>query len=262
MLGLLSTHCHDAIKPHTHSVKDGGSYPSLILGWHCACWIIKRAIPVFSSCLHFCFQCSYHFIFDFDFYRLFDILDFILSPSSITTAFTFSSSHAIILFESSVKGVGQFMFADTIVGSCLVLIGIAISSRRGALFAWIGASVGCLTSFYLIALPPSRLLALRTGLYGYNSSGTCASVGGGVFFDVGIGTSLLAIVGAMLSVLLQVAFESFFSHLYGVSILTFPFIVSTWIILVTRASHFIKKKREKRTFKIIRAAILFKAFFV
>jgi len=151
---------------------------------------------------------------------------------------------ASFFFESSVKGVGQFMFADTIIGSCLIIIGIAVSSRRGALFAWIGASVGCLTGFYLIALPPSRLTALRTGLYGYNSSGACASIGGGVFFDVGMGTSLLAIVGAMLSVLLQVAFESFFSHLYGVSILTFPFIVSTWIILVTRASHFTKKNPQ------------------
>ena len=47
------------------------------------------------------------------------------------------------MFEASVKGVGQFMFVDTAVGGALVIVGIAISSRKGISRLFIFYSLEC-----------------------------------------------------------------------------------------------------------------------
>lgn len=147
------------------------------------------------------------------------------------------------LLEATVKGVGQFMFVDTLVGGGLVILGIGISSRSGALAAWTGAFVACLTCYYLLQVPESSLMAVRTGLFGYNSAGACASIAGGVFFRIGPKTAIFGVFAAATAVLLLMAFRSFFGELWGLPVLTFPFITSTWVIILTEASTVLEPKR-------------------
>ncbi len=45
---------------------------------------------------------------------------------------------------------------------------------------------------------------------------------------------IVGMCGAALAVLLQTAFLSWLNHIFNLPILTFPFITSTWIIMLTR----------------------------
>lgn len=131
--------------------------------------------------------------------------------------------------DASLRGVGQFMFADTTVGSALVILGIVIASRKGALIAVIGAITGWVMARYV--LHASAEDNIRAGLYGYNCAGTCSALSGGIFYKTSDGALLVGIVGAVLASLLTFGFSGL---LGGLPVLTFPFIVSTWIIMLSR----------------------------
>jgi len=167
----------------------------------------------------------------------------ITSLSSSSTK-TYSDDYTVMsinyFVDASIRGVGQFMFVDTTVGGALVIIGIAIASRIGASFAaWTGSSVACITAYYLLQVP--ELANVRNGLYGYNSSGCVASLSGSVFFYSNFSNYLCgSLVGGSLAVLILTAFQSILGTLWGLPVLTFPFITTTWIIMMTRSSLFIK----------------------
>jgi urea transporter len=161
----------------------------------------------------------------------------------------------------AIKGVGQFMFADTLLGGCLVILGITLQSRRDGLCAVLGAFVGGITARYILLLPSSHALAISTGLYGYNAAGTCVVLGGGRFYRATPAAYLIGIIGAVLSVYIQIMFQSLFviityepsnssstsdpgdvtaSELVAVSVhlpvLTFPFITTAWIMMLTQST--------------------------
>ena len=139
------------------------------------------------------------------------------------------------MWDASVRGVGQFMFSDTTPGGILVILGIAISSRVGALAAWGGATVAAITAVQLLAVSSANRVDVRNGLYGYNSAGTCASLAGGIFFDPSLSGAVFGIIGAALAVLILGMFKALLGTLFGLPVLTFPFIVSTWIMLLTQS---------------------------
>jgi urea transporter len=135
--------------------------------------------------------------------------------------------------DASIRGVGQFMFADTTVGSAFVIAGIAIASRQGAAAATLGAIVGWTITYYVLGV--RNVTAIRSGLYGYNCAGTCASLAGGVFFNqLDFETILIGIIGSCLCCLLTVGIIGVLSP---IPCLTFPFIVTTWLMLITRTNH-------------------------
>jgi len=142
---------------------------------------------------------------------------------------------AAFLWEASVRGVGQFMFADTTEGGVLVILGICLSSRMGALAAWGGAAVAAITAVHLLAVSAASRVDVRNGLYGYNSAGTCASLAGGIFFDPTPSGAVMGVVGAAVTVLLVTMFKAILGAGFGLPVLTFPFIVSTWLMLLTRS---------------------------
>lgn len=138
----------------------------------------------------------------------------------------------------AIKGVGQFMFADTLVGSILVVLGILMQSRRDGFCAVLGAFVGGLTARYIISLPSTSSLAITTGLYGYNAAGTCVVVAGGRFYRATNAAYLLGIIGAALSVYIQVMYSSLFviNDQTSLPVLTFPFITTAWIMMLTQSA--------------------------
>jgi urea transporter len=145
---------------------------------------------------------------------------------------SFTNMSLMFVIDASIQGVGQFMFADTTVGSAFVIAGIAIASRQGAFGATLGATVGWIVALYILKV--KNVVAIRTGLFGYNCAGTCASLAGGVFFRrFDMQTVIVGIVGACLCSLLTVGIVGILQPL---PCLTFPFITTTWIMLVTRTS--------------------------
>jgi len=159
------------------------------------------------------------------------------APATAPVAYPpdYTAFSAAFLWDASVRGVGQFMFADTTYGGALVILGICVSSRMGALAAWAGATVAALTACFLLQVTERDLVDVRNGLYGYNSAGTCASLAGGVFYYPSLSGSLFGLVGAAFTTLVLTMFKSVFGTLWSLPVLTFPFIVSTWIMLLTKS---------------------------
>lgn len=161
------------------------------------------------------------------------------SASNKTYSDDYTKMSVNYFVDASIRGVGQFMFVDTTVGGVLVIIGIAVASRIGAFAAWTGSSIACLTAYYLLQVPD--LINVRNGLYGYNSSGCVASLSGSVFFYSNLSNYLGgSLIGGSLAVLILTTFQSILGTLWGLPVLTFPFITTTWIIMMTRSSLFVK----------------------
>ena len=156
------------------------------------------------------------------------------------------------MWDASVRGVGQFMFADTTAGGILVILGIAVSSRIGALAAWGGAAVAAITAVQLLVVSPANRIDVRNGLYGYNSAGTCASLAGGIFFDPTPSGAVFGILGAALAVLILGMFKALLGTLFGLPVLTFPFIVTTWIMLLTQSKLLVPYPAPSTGIPIIR----------
>jgi urea transporter len=167
-------------------------------------------------------------------------LDFRENSPATTTSFSprWTDMSFMFVVDASIRGVGQFMFADTTIGSAFVIAGIAIASRQGAFAATLGATVGWIVTLYILKV--NDVIAIRSGLFGYNCAGTCASLAGGVFYSkFDLQTVVVGIVGACLCCLLNVGIVGALSPL---PCLTFPFITTTWIILVTRTKHLSNKE--------------------
>jgi urea transporter len=182
--------------------------------------------------------------------------------SSINTSAGFQDQSFFWFITMMVKGVGQFMFADTLAGGTLVIIGILLQSRRDGLCAILGAFVGGITARYVLWLPSSHSFAISSGLYGYNAAGTCVVLGGGRFYRATNSAYAIGIIGAILSVYIQIMYQSLFvvtayqssnipggtspespvvtaDHipvLISLPVLTFPFITTSWLMMLTQST--------------------------
>jgi len=139
------------------------------------------------------------------------------------------------MWDASIRGVGQFMFVDSTVGGVFVILGIMISSRIGGLAAWLGATVGAFTVFYIVSVPIGLRHLVRKGLFGYCAAGCCASIAGKVFYEPSCMGVMVGSFGAVLAVVFQVMIMSDFGYLYHLPVLTWPFITTTWIIMLTKS---------------------------
>lgn len=139
-------------------------------------------------------------------------------------------------YESSIRGVGQFMFISTTLGGWMVVLGIAIQSRLSALASVLGAFVACISARYVFVVPPASLVTVHQGIYGYSAAGTCCAIGGGVFYYGTAPALVLGMLGAMFSVFNQLAVEALLKtdHMPLPS-LTIPFVMTTWLIMLTRS---------------------------
>ena len=149
--------------------------------------------------------------------------------SSSTYPEDFTKMSAGFFWDATIRGVGQFIFADTTVGGIFVILGIAIASRRAAFALVLGSFVGFIGTYYFLAVPESQHGAIRSGLYGYNCAGTCAVIAGGVFFGQTPKTVVLGIVASLWCVLLTAGFVGFLSPF---PVLTIPFIMSAWLMML------------------------------
>jgi urea transporter len=61
-----------------------------------------------------------------------------------------------------------------------------------------------LMCYYVIMVPKTAHVVVRNGIYGYNAMGTCVAVGGDIFYHSDVPNTIVAILGAALTVLMQV----------------------------------------------------------
>jgi urea transporter len=122
--------------------------------------------------------------------------------------------------------IGQIFFQDNWITGYLILVGIAINSRAGAVMGLVGAIVG--TAVAAIYGGPEG--AVRDGLFGYNSALTAMALGG-VFIALTWRSFLYAVFGAVISSWLWASIALFLTPI-SMPVLTSSFVLVTWLMLL------------------------------
>jgi len=150
----------------------------------------------------------------------------IATAAVVTTEFASLSKDAVEAWYTAVaKGIGEVMFADSVIVGILFLTGIAITSLRGALMALLGAIVGVAIP---ICLGADKTL-IEMGLYAFNPVLTMMAVGW-VFLKPTTGSALLALLAGILTIICQAGLADFLAPI-GLPTLTFPFVLTMWMFL-------------------------------
>lgn len=133
-----------------------------------------------------------------------------------------------ILFIGMLKGIGEVFVIDSFWTGSLTLIALFIAGWRFGLYAIIGAFVSWLTAYFIGA----DTLSLNLGLYNYNAVLTVIAIGL-VFYKKDKPTLLVAMIAAMLTVPVTAGLELLLDE-FGLPVLTFPFIICTWLVAGVR----------------------------
>ena len=115
-----------------------------------------------------------------------------------------------------VRGVGEVMFQGSVLTGALFIVGIALSSWRGAVWALVGSLIGLLTGLSHGAPEPN----LSLGIYGYNAA--LAAMAMALYRR----SVTLPIFGAILSVPVTEVFPAI-----GLPTLTAPFVIACWCVI-------------------------------
>ena len=124
------------------------------------------------------------------------------------------------LVDALLRGMGQIMLQDNAFTGLLFFLGILANSWQMFFAALLGLVSGTATAWFL----KYNKKEIARGLYGFNA----ALVGVGLlfFFQPSVLLALIIIAGAALSSIIMN-----FMHKRKMSPYTFPFILSTWIII-------------------------------
>ncbi len=138
---------------------------------------------------------------------------------------TFTQDTVTTWYTAITKGIGEVMFADSVIVGILFLIGIAITSLRGAFMALSGAMIGVVIPILLGA--DQKLIEM--GLYAFNPVLTMMAVGW-VFLKPTTGSAILALLAGILTIICQAGLANFLTPI-GLPTLTFPFVLVMWMFL-------------------------------
>lgn len=123
------------------------------------------------------------------------------------------------------KGISQVFLINSWVTGLFFLAGLAVSSRRSAVWAAIGSFIAlCVV---IIWKAPAHDIA--NGLYGFSAVLTAIALGS-TFCNNSWKTWIWTILGIIVTVFVQAAMNAFFSPM-GLPTLTGPFCVATWLFL-------------------------------
>jgi urea transporter len=128
------------------------------------------------------------------------------------------------------NGVAQVMLQQNVWTGAIFLVGIAIGSRVCAAAALLGSTVAVILAWSLGATPD----LIRAGVYGFNGVLTAIALGG-VFFVLHPTTAVLSVVAVCFSTILYGSMTAILSPI-SLPALTAPFVVTTWLCLLARAS--------------------------
>lgn len=132
------------------------------------------------------------------------------------------ASSSLIL--SSLKGISQVIFIENIVSGAIILIAITISSLYLGVIALLSSIIGTLIG----KIGGANEDSVSSGLYGYNSVLTGMAL---TLFLTGPTKWIIALVGAAITAIFAAAMVHFMKNT-EIPILTFPFIILTWFMLL------------------------------
>ncbi|NWV93090.1 UT2 protein, partial [Machaerirhynchus nigripectus] len=168
----------------------------------------------------------------------------VIHPATATPNITWADAEITLLLQSIPVGVGQVYGCDNPWTGGTFLIGLFISSPLICVHAVIGSAVGMMAGLSL-ATPFNQIYS---GLWGYNSSLSCAAIGG-MFLALTWQTHLLAMACALFSAYLGAAVTHMLS-VFGVPSGTWPFCLSalTFLLMTTNNSAIHKLPLSKVTY--------------
>ncbi|WP_255549998.1 urea transporter [Sporosarcina sp. E16_3] len=135
--------------------------------------------------------------------------------------FKFDSTKNLI--RNSLKGFSQVMLMNNAISGGLILLGIILHSPFLGLMALLSSMVGTLTGKYC----GGDKIAVSQGIYGFNSILSGIAV---MLFLQNDWNWLIALFAAVAAALLMVFLSEFLAK-RNIPLLTFPFIIVTWISL-------------------------------
>src|SRR5215510_13873785 len=143
------------------------------------------------------------------------------------------SSSFLRFLDENLRGVGQVMFQDNPLSGALFLVGIAWASfAAGALEIVVGGIVAVLVATMTSHWLHVDKAEIAAGLYGFNA----VLVGLALMTFLGPGPLrwVYVVLGAAVSVVAMLG-TAHAVRPWGVSALTFPFVITTWLLLL--ATH-------------------------
>ncbi|NXD05617.1 UT2 protein, partial [Certhia familiaris] len=168
----------------------------------------------------------------------------VIRPATAKPNITWADAEITMLLRSIPVGVGQVYGCDNPWTGGIFLIGLFISSPLICAHTVIGSAVGMLAGLSL-ATPFNQIYL---GLWGYNSSLSCAAIGG-MFLALTWQSHLLAMACALFSAYLGAAVAHMLS-VFGVPSGTWPFCLSalTFLLMTTNHSAICKLPLSKVTY--------------
>ncbi len=135
----------------------------------------------------------------------------------------------IVVLDALSRGIGQVLFQESIITGMVFLAAIAIRDWIQGIYALLATALG-LSFAYVVGFP---IDAINLGLFGYNGV-LC-----GILFA---GRTLKDLLSAVAAIALSIVVVRL-AHIVDVPALTFPFVVSSWIVICAR------DKAKRRTIR-------------
>ena len=125
---------------------------------------------------------------------------------------------------ASLKGISQVIFIENAISGFIILIAITISSYKLGIIAFLSSIIGTLIG----KIGGAQENSVNSGLYGYNSVLTGIAL---TLFLTGPSKWIIALVGAAIAAIFTATMVHFMKNM-ALPILTFPFIILTWFMLL------------------------------
>jgi urea transporter len=131
-------------------------------------------------------------------------------------------------FYGITMGIAELFFQDNWVTGILILIGIAINTRIGALMALMGSTLAVAGA----VLYGAHDEAIRDGLFGYNAALTAMALGG-MFYVLTFPAFLYTVMGVLVTARVWASLGVFLEPT-GMPVLTSAFVFVTWLMLLAK----------------------------
>jgi len=129
-------------------------------------------------------------------------------------------------FHGITMGIAEIFFQDNWVTGVIILIGIAINTRIGALMALMGSTLAVGTAVFYGAHDE----AIRDGLFGYNAALTAMALGG-LFLVLNLPGFIYTVIGVLVTARVWASLGIFLEP-SGMPVLTSAFVFVTWLMLL------------------------------
>jgi urea transporter len=161
-------------------------------------------------------------------YTTIDVSDALMPTSPIdfkgpTPAYTW-----LTWFHGITLGIAEIFFQNNWATGVIILIGIAINTRIGALMALMGSTLAVGGAVFYGAHEE----AIRFGLFGYSAALTAMALGG-MFFVLNLSGFIYTVIGVLVTARAWASLGIFLEP-SGMPVLTAAFVFVTWLMLLAK----------------------------